>query len=153
MSQNDEFIRLKDAAKLVGVKADTLRKRIERGHYGFKNLPVDLTENYETGINKRKIKGETWISKKALKLIQLDKAINNVPYIAMVQDLLSDDIEYLDSTDIKQVYDSLIHKLVNRLKEMQIYSKGDEEIVLAINELVYGLIQKINVKNNKCPSN
>lgn len=132
--EDEEYFELRKLAQQVGIKADTLRTRVDRGYYSFKRIPIDHGDEPKKIIN-----GKTYYSKGLALAILLYKPLKEMEEKG--QNIAVDEYGYLDADDFKNNFKFLKKKLINDLKYDDRYTSKTGKIINSIDSLFSKLIE------------
>lgn len=131
-SEEEEYVELRKLAQEVGIKADTLRKQIDRRIYD--SIPINKGKEPTKIIHGRK-----YCSKGLATAIRLSRPLKEMKekgqYVAV------DEYGYLNADDFESNFEFLKKKLINDLKHDDRYTSKTEKIINNIDSLFSKLVE------------
>lgn len=132
--ENDEYyFDLGEIAQYVGIKKDTLRKRIDRNFYNTRRVPINQGEEPTKPYHKK-----TCCSYGLMMSIITYEGFEKMKQHG--QDIEVDEYGYLNADDFSENFNSLKKRLVNNLKSDDRYTKTTDGIITDISNLFGRLI-------------
>lgn len=128
------YVELNKLAQYVGVKADTLRKRINRGFYNSRRIPINKGEEPTKLIN-----GKTYCSDGLACAVLLYEPLKKIKKEG--KNIAPDEYGYLRPDDFKDNFNYLKKELINDLKSDDRYTKTTERIINNIDDLFKMLLE------------
>lgn len=128
------YVELNKLAQYVGVKADTLRKRINRGFYNSRRIPINKGEEPTKLID-----GRTYCSDGLACAILLYEPLKKIKKEG--KNIAPDEYGYLRPDDFKDNFNYLRKELINDLKSDDRYTKTTERIIDNIDDLFKILLE------------
>lgn len=128
------YVELNKLAQYIGVKANTLYRRINRDFYNSRRIPINKGEEPTKLIN-----GKTYCSDGLACAILLYDSLKKMKEEG--KNIAPDEYGYLRPDDFKNNFNYLKKKLINNLKSDDRYTKATERIINNIGDLFSRLLE------------